>query len=436
MLQFFAALTVLSVGYGNKEMKYFDYHLFSGIGWLASVSLSIARPIYQLILTREGYLAAFGAQSVIVVQFISLIFFVWLVIQSYHGKHSKVDFACILFAASVNFVAHCCSSHMVVDIICPCAAIQMLGALTAVLLCCPQKFCAGWVVSQLDSESSHLRQCICWKPQGEAWKPAYYFDWAISYYISAWPSMYSLCVFMGTHAAIAVSILVNPVSAESNGLILVLLSIAANHGGLHLTLNDLKYFNMDAHKNLKFESMEYRQTQVTEDSLNDILPQFIVDGMNSLNPVALEKEVPCVDFVIDNSTAKASKKMHLVSAFWAASLYVAYIWVHYFSSRSDELSIVKLILALMTSGSFFGFALFQKWILEWALFNLVGIYWFVSATTMPFIPGFILAYTLALVFSYDLGVLMGSNAMSMKSLIPKCQALLLLLLTEVGVSRA
>merc|ERR1712048_281871 len=170
------------------------------------------------------------------------------------------SFCWVLFTSVMNVLAHISvmgpvceaevqgNSVLATEAYTSNSLLRATGAVMLLTLLGGQQFSAGWVSVQIYDVSSALRRGMCWRPRDDSWKPAQFYDWAISYYTSSWPR---LCVFLfsvGGVCVLVISVLTTPVSADNSGLFLILLSFGGILSGVHLTVFDLQYFNLAAHE--------------------------------------------------------------------------------------------------------------------------------------------------------------------------------------------
>jgi hypothetical protein len=175
------------IGFGNDNMKYFDYHLFSGLGWMASTVMALGRLIYQSLLTPESYRAVFCTRAILPFHVLFAIFLTWMLDQCIFRMRSRSSFfevATVVLMAVVNCLAHISTvstdfdSELATMAYTSDAFLRGVGCMGVISLLGPMYFCAGWVWAQIHDATSSLRTKICWRPTDNAWQPAQWYDWA------------------------------------------------------------------------------------------------------------------------------------------------------------------------------------------------------------------------------------------------------------------
>jgi hypothetical protein len=420
-----AFVGVFWLGYANTRMELFQVQLFSGVGWIIAASMAVARLFYQVTLTAETYHEVFSATSVLPFHLVNLCFFTWLFTHwcfriqkkastfgfSWDDK-STWDFIYVLGAIIANLLSHLCASgcsdwdmDWVTQRYASDSFIRFIGGFAAIMMCAPHKFCAGWVMSQLRSPNSTLSESLPWRAE----MPAKYVDWAVSYYMTAWPNMQSAFAIIGTTCAMISSIMICPVSDKENQLAVVLFSIIGNQAALHCIVHDLKYFNIEAHKELMITKMEYVKSSTMNDYANTFLPETLALLLARFFPRTMGQVVDCTDFKVDSSAANKSKVMHLISAGCAAFSYTFYVVGSHMCAPVDDLYYCRAGFVLLILSSITGFVLSQSWVFEWSLFNGVALYWYISVAEISTLGFFIVCYVIILTSAYVLGGWIGDE---------------------------
>jgi hypothetical protein len=401
-------------------MKFMDYHVFSGCGWVMSMVLGFARFVYQTLLTPSTYRAVFTSPVILGFHAVAAFFITWIIAHSASRSQSKAsvsEFIWVIFTAIVNGLSHVCTaerdmdSELATEEYTSDAFIRSVGVVMFLSLLGTFQFTAGWVYSQIKDPSSFLRSNLCWKPANDEWKLNHWYEWAISYYNSSWPRT---CVFSFTVGGIGVliiSVLTTPVSADNNNLLLVLLAFGGILAGIHLTVFDVKYFNIAAHKSIVTD-LQYASKQTNADVLSVLLPSNVVEWIAVEYPSLLEGETPAIDFKVKGPIAVASNQMHIVSAIFCAIMLVSHAVLDAYFAEG-EIAVVKSMAAAVSLSGLIGYIITNKWIFEWMMFGGDAFFLFTmtlrgqAQLALPFLLFFIVALAIIQCF----GRLLGSGAL-------------------------